>query len=76
METINIDTTIVMSACEGEYSWRGAARTPPDEDATINVTTGKSHVGCIISNECSWRVVLTKDESCIGLRINRRTLCA
>ena len=34
--------------------------TPPDEEATISVTTGSNHIAVIDSSECVWYVILVK----------------
>lgn len=56
MVTMKMEKTTVMSAYDGENSCRGAARTPPDDDATTKVTIGKSHIGTIMSSE--WRCLV------------------
>lgn len=35
-------------------------KTPPDDEATINVTTGSNHIAVIVSKECLCCVILVR----------------
>src|ERR1700676_2163025 len=56
--TMKMETTTVMSACDGENSCKGPTRIPPDDAATTKVTIGNSHTGNIVSSEWRCRVNL------------------
>ena len=47
-----------MSAWSSEYFCREIERIAPEDDATVRVTIGSSHVVVIVSNECFWVVDL------------------
>lgn len=40
---------------------------PPEDDATMRVTTGRSHVAVILLTEWSWRVILNKTSQRLAL---------
>jgi hypothetical protein len=56
--TRNTDVTRVMRQWYIEYLWRAEARMPPEEEATIRVTTGSSHLADMVSRECFWLIIL------------------
>lgn len=45
-------TATEMSAWNGEYFCRASASTPPDDAATVRVTTGSNHTAVIACREC------------------------
>ena len=46
-ETRNIEKVMVRRACDGDTGRIDWARTPPEDDATMRVTTGRSQTGDI-----------------------------
>ncbi len=58
IETIIADTVRVRRECEGENVARERAMTPPEEEMTMSVTTGRSHLAVRWCRACCWRVFL------------------
>ena len=47
IETMQVDTASVMRACRAEKLYMTGARIPPEDDATMRVTTGSNHTAVI-----------------------------
>ena len=56
--TRKTDETIVMRQWYIEYLWIAEARRPPEEEATVRVTTGSNHLAVMVSRECFWFIIL------------------
>jgi hypothetical protein len=56
--TMQAENVAVSNAYEGEYVCSAGTSTPPEEDPTMRVTTGRSQTVVIDLSECCWRVIL------------------
>jgi hypothetical protein len=56
--TRKADETTVMKQWYIEYFWIAGAITPPEEEATVRVTTGSNHLEDMVSRECFCFVIL------------------
>lgn len=52
MVTRKTEKVAVTKACEREYFSKACASMPPEDEATIRVTTGSSHSAVILSRVC------------------------